>query len=207
MRTASTGSDAQLIRFTNRADLLLLQDDPNYLPELALANLTRDFNLLDADLIAGSSSDRSRLHSPHDSLSSRTSLDSIPGIRVPSSDSGGLGGDFGGLGGFSFGGDDTSQAGRLSQLASGGLRQIREDDGFLPPPDFDFDIHGNIVDMNAPAAAETGEARGRPVEPSDASAIERVRREHEDARLAQPQVDSSDHLYQQLANLTSAPSV
>lgn len=180
----------QLTDIDCRADQLLLPDDPTYLPELALADLTRDFNLLDPDFTASSSSDRSRLHSPHDSLSSRTSLESLHGIRVPSSDSAGLGGGFGGTGGFSFGADDTSPDGLYSHFASGGLRAHREDQGMLPEVDFGFDNDGNMIDLGAPeaSAAPGGEPRERFRALSDASAIERVRQQHEDARLAQQQV-------------------
>lgn len=173
-----------------RPENLLLPDDPNFLPDMGFGNLSLDLDLDLEETTGISSSDRSRLHSPHDSLSSHTSLDSIPGIRLPSGGSSGIGGDYGGLGGFGFGGDDSSQGGRLSHHGSNALYRVREDEGFLPQPDFDFDIYGNIIGLDQLAAAVTPDRERDRMSPtgSYASAMERPDQGQDRADAAQQQV-------------------
>lgn len=198
---SSAGNTLDAAAGKTRPEALLLPDDPTYLPDLAMADLALDSSLqglgldLDLGLTSASESDRSRLLSPHESLSSRTSLESLtdPQIRIPTS---GSGGSFGGdLGSFDFGGD-TSDAGRYSMLGSGARGRIgrpEEEDGnlLLPEVDFEFDTEGNLIETGAKAAGVT--ARAGSIAPtdaaprriradSDASALERVRREQSEAR-------------------------
>jgi meiotic recombination protein REC8 len=96
-----------------RPEHFLLQDDPNFMPDLAFTNLAMDldFNLAAPDLISDhGSSQSSTLLSPHN-----LRMSPAPSIHIPTSGNDFYGG-IGGLGGFS--GDDESR-GRLSSLAPG----------------------------------------------------------------------------------------
>jgi hypothetical protein len=98
-----------------RPEQLLLQDDPNFMPDLAFADLAMDFDLnLEApDLISDhESSQSSTLLSPHS-----LRMSPAPSLNIPTSGNDFYGYAGGELGGFSA--DDESRGGTMSSLAPG----------------------------------------------------------------------------------------
>lgn len=156
-----------------RPDQLIIQDDPAFIPELAMPGLDIDLSAL--DISTDDSSRRSSLLSP---LSQRTSLsstqqsdESLLGLVIPSTGTGGGGS----IGGFVLPGEDRSSAQRASRLRS---ILDQEEEGFDLDPGFTFDDQGDIVFPDARAQTHPGSAT-RPVSRlgSDSAASARVRQE------------------------------
>ena len=162
-------------------DQLIVQDDPAFLPELALPGLDIDLSALDISM--DDSSRRSSLLSPPSQLSSVSSThesdESMPGIIIPSSGTGGGGS----IGGFILPGDDRSSAQRTSRM-----RSIlgEEDEGFDLDPGFTFDEQGDIVfnDAGALVQAESATRPGPIRLGSDSAMSARVRQEIEEGMQA-----------------------
>ena len=119
----------------------MLEDDPNFSPDMAFPVL--DFDLSALDFSTSDSSRRSSILSPH---SHRTSLSSqqeghgsVLGLNIPSSGSGGLGS----LGGFQLPSEHASSAQRNERL-----ERLLEDDGeaFNIDPGFSIDAEGNLIE-------------------------------------------------------------
>ncbi|KAF2083394.1 hypothetical protein K490DRAFT_51799, partial [Saccharata proteae CBS 121410] len=130
VRTAELDTEAG----RTRPDQLLLEDDPSYLPDFAIAPL--DFDLSNLDIGAenlssiGSSQRSRRSVSLKEQYGGR-----VGGLVLTSSDSHSLGGGY--TGGFSVQGDE----GRGSAL------NVQDDDGFMPEADFAFDAEGNLLEL------------------------------------------------------------
>ncbi|KAF6219582.1 hypothetical protein HO133_004051 [Letharia lupina] len=163
-----------------RSDQLVIQDDPAFLPDLALPGLDIDLSAL--DISTDDSSRRSSILSPHSqrsSLSSHAEADeSMLGLVIPSSGSGGAGD----LGGFILPGENVSSAQRSARI---GRLLDDEDEGFNIDPGFTIDADGNLVEepTPGPGAALAGGIRLG----SDSAASARVRQElmegHQAGRL------------------------
>lgn len=147
----------------------MIQDDPAFLPDLALPILDIDLSAFD---ISTDSSRRSSILSPHSqrsSLSSHAEADeSVLGLVIPSSYSGGAGD----LGGFILPGENGSSAQRRARI---GRLLDDEDEGFNIDPGFTIDADGNLVEERTPgpSAAPAGGMRLG----SDSAASARVRQE------------------------------
>ncbi|KAL9100473.1 MAG: hypothetical protein Q9163_004163 [Psora crenata] len=124
-----------------RPDQLVLEDDPAFLPDLALPGLDIDLSTL--DISTENTSRWSSVLSPHSRRSSRSSEQdadgSILGINIPTSDTGG----FGGLGGFPIASEHASSAQRNERLG-----RLLEDEGeaFDVDPGFSIDAEGNVIE-------------------------------------------------------------
>ncbi|KAK0653749.1 Meiotic recombination protein rec8 [Lasiodiplodia hormozganensis] len=165
-----------------RPDQLLLEDDPSYLPDFALAPLY----LSDSELEPPSLTRSSSLSSLHHSRTPRRSISiedqhggPVFGIQLPSSDSGGPSG----IGGFVVPGDE----GPGTRVPGGSALDI-ENEGFEPGVDFGFDAEGNLIE-HAPAdklqRTPSNAARPDPLSralPSSSAASARARQEHEEAQ-------------------------
>ena len=118
----------------------MIEDDPAFLPDLALG---LDFDLSALDFSTDQSSHRSSILSPHSqrsSLSSQQAGDgSIPGLEIPSSGSG----DLGGFGGFQIPSEHASSAQRRERID-----RLLQDDGeaFDINPGFSIDAEGNLIE-------------------------------------------------------------
>ena len=162
-------------------DQLIVQDDPAFLPELALPGLDIDLSAL--DISTDDSSRRSSLLFPPSQLSSVSSThesdESMPRLIIPSSGTGGGGS----IGGFILPGDDRNSAQRTSRL-----RSIlgEEDEGFDLDPGFTFDEQGDIVfnDAGAPVQVESATRPGPIRLGSDSAMSARVRQEIEEGMQA-----------------------
>lgn len=148
----------------------MIQDDPAFLPDLALPGLDIDLSAL--DLSTDDSSRRSSLLSPHSKRSSFSSQaeadESLLGLVIPSSYSGGAGD----LGGFTLPGENVSSAQRNARI---GRLLDDEDEGFNVDPGFTIDADGNLVEERTPGpgtAPHGGMRLG-----SDSAASARVRQE------------------------------
>ena len=101
----------------------MVQDDPAFLPELALPGL--DIDLSSLDISTDGSSRRSSLLGPHSQRSSISSThesgESMPELIIPSSGTG----DGGSIGGFVLPGDDRGSAQRQSRMGI-----LAEEEGF-----------------------------------------------------------------------------
>lgn len=119
---------------------MVVEDDPAFLPDLALPGL--DFDVSALDLSTDESSRRSTILSPHSQRSSLTSQHadgSMLELVIPSSVSGGIG-DFGG---FQLPSEQPSSAQRNERLG-----RLLEDDGegFGIDPGFSIDAEGNLIE-------------------------------------------------------------
>lgn len=155
-------------------DQLMIQDDLAFLPDSALPGLDIDLSAL--DISTDESSRRSSILSPHSqrsSLSSHPDADeSMLGLIIPSSASGGAGG----LGGFILPGDNMSSTQRSARLGRFLEDEDEdEDEGFNLDPGFSIDADGNLIEECTPdpGAAPTGGVRLG----SDSAASGRVRQE------------------------------
>lgn len=164
-------------RNTNRIcspDQLVLEDDPAFLPDFP----GLDINLAALDISTSESSRRSSILSPHSlrsSLSSHKDSDeSMLGLIIPTSDTGGVG-DFGG---FDLAGDD-----RASVRPSPRLRSLLEDEeeGFNLDPGFTIDADGNVVLTGQDQPQPTPVAGGARIR-SESAASAQVRQELEEGR-------------------------
>ena len=126
-------------------DQLMVQDDPAFSPEFALAGLDIDLSAL--DISTEDSSRRSSILSPpsqRSSLSSHEEADeSMLGLIIPTSDTGGAGD----LGGFLVPAENVSSAQRSEQL---GRFLIEEEEGFNFDPGFSIDADGNLIEEQTP---------------------------------------------------------
>ena len=148
----------------------MIQDDPAFLPDLALPGLDIDLSAL--DISTDDSSRRSSILSPHSqrsSLSSHAEADaSMFGLVIPSSHSGGAGD----LGGFVLPGENVSSAQRNARI---GRLLDDDDEGFTNDPGFTIDADGNLVEertLGPGAISAAGMRLG-----SDSAASGRVRQE------------------------------
>ena len=143
----------------------MIQDDPAFLPDLALPGLDIDLSAL--DISTDESSRRSSIMSPHSQRSSLSSGhgpdDSMLGLIIPSSATGGAGD----IGGFQLHSGNFSSA--RGSMRLGGLD---EDDIFNFEPGFAIDGDGNIIEDLLPSErAQPGSLRLG----SDSAASARVR--------------------------------
>lgn len=174
---------------TYRPDQIMLQDDPAFLPELAFRALDIDLSAL--ELSSDATSHRSSLMSQRSQVSSQSSGQDIQephlGLVIPTSDTGGIGD----VGGFVIPGDDGDSAHRGRRPGDNIFE--RDEEGFLPDVDFEFDAEGNVVELNAEDRAQRqgvmsvgGSRLSR-----DSAASGRVRREHEEGLQAMAQLEVS----------------
>lgn len=147
----------------------MIQDDPAFLPDLALPGLDIDLSAL--DISTDGSSRRSSILSPHSqrtSLSSHAEADeSMLGLVIPSSYSGGAED-----GGFILPAERVSSAQRNARI---GRLLDDDDEGFNNDPGFTIDADGNLVEERTPgpgAAPAAGMRLG-----SDSAASGHVRQE------------------------------
>ncbi|KAI9716762.1 MAG: hypothetical protein M1812_005102 [Candelaria pacifica] len=166
-----------------RPDQLLIQDDPAFLAETALPGLGIDFANL--ELISSTASLRSSLLSPGSPHSSQTSNhsaeDSLLGLIIPSTDTGG----FVDVGGFTLPRDELESFHGNDYTNLGG--PVLEDDSFFPEVDFEFDADGNQRDVGVAERErrQLAAGYGRAMLGSDSAASGgQVRREHEEATRA-----------------------
>ena len=157
-------------------DQLMLEDDPAFLPDFP----GLDIDLSALDISTDGSSRRSSLLSPHSlrsSLSSNQDSDeSLLGLIIPTSDTGGAG-DFGG---FDLPGDD-----RASARPSSRLRGLLEDEeeGFNLDPGFTIDVDGTVVLTGQDQPQATSAAAEMRIG-SESAVSARVRQELEEGRQA-----------------------
>ncbi|OBT90135.1 hypothetical protein VE02_00937 [Pseudogymnoascus sp. 03VT05] len=165
-----------------RRDQLMLMDDPEFEPGLALPSLPPlDFSTLDQGFKDLQYSMLSSLKSSNTSGFSNSSQASILGLQIPPSDSD-ITGQFQLPGQF--------QLGSSAQKTPSGVNPFDGDEpGLLDDLDFEFDADGAMVEVNA----EELERRRTGVYPagigrlqSDSAAGERVRRDHEEAFNGRP---------------------
>ena len=147
----------------------MIQDDPGFLPDLALPGLDIDLSVL--YISTDDSSRRSSILSPHSqrsSLSSQGEADlSVLGLVIPSSS--GAAGD---LGGFILPDENVSSAQRNARI---GRLLDDEDEGFNIDPGFTIDAEGNLVEERTP---QSGAAPAGPMRlGSDSATSTRVRQE------------------------------
>ncbi|KAF2135765.1 uncharacterized protein K452DRAFT_303302 [Aplosporella prunicola CBS 121167] len=168
-----------------RPEQLLLEDDPTFLPDFALAPLDFDLSNLEAPsprsekLRSSRSGSRSSI-----SLEEQLPAGPVGGLELPTSDS--IGGD---LGGFVVPGDEGPG---VKVPDAGAL--IAEDDGFLPEADFGFDADGNLLEFTGtdqPHHSTPGTAPRLGLG-SDTAASARVRQDHEGGQL--PGEDVGDRM-------------
>ncbi|KAL9116800.1 MAG: hypothetical protein Q9187_006671, partial [Circinaria calcarea] len=170
-------ADLDLEAGKTRPDQLVLQDDPGFLPDFSLPDLDLQLDALGTSTQA-SSKDASILSAQsHPSSQSSYKDESLPGLVIPTSDIGNVGG----LGGFQIQGSDRDS------LQRAGLRDnlLEEEGGFFPDVDFGFDAEGNLVDLNTEQQAP--ETVNRPTAPglgSDSAARAQVRQEHQEGLQA-----------------------
>ena len=150
----------------------MIEDDPAFLPDLALPGLDIDLSAL--DISTDDSSRRSSLLSPHSqrsSLSSQQGADeSMLGLVIPTSDSGGAMD----IGGFQVPSERATSAQRDERIG-----RLLEDDGEALDidPGFSIDAEGNVIEEPIGGSA----ARPRTMRlGSDSAASARVRREQEE---------------------------
>ena len=148
----------------------MIQDDPAFLPDLALPGFDIDLSAL--DISTDGSSRRSSILSPHSqrsSLSSHAEPDeSMFGLIIPSSYSGGAGD----LGGFILPDERVSSAQRNARI---GRLLDDDDEDFHNDPGFIIDADGNLVEERTPGPGATP-AGGMRLG-SDSAANDRVRKE------------------------------
>lgn len=131
----------------SRPDNLLLQDDPDFIPELTLS---LDFDPHPSTQHA-STSHSSQLFSPHTLLSSKTSHHSPyinPQIVIPPSASSVSGFGLGVVPGGSLGGSVGGEVDR----GHGSVFGVQEGEGLLDDLGFAFDEEGNFIDVAATGA-------------------------------------------------------
>lgn len=147
----------------------MIQDDPAFLPDLALPGLDIDLSAL--DISTDESSRRSSIllpHSQRSSISSHHEADeSMLGLIIPTSETGGAVD----IGGFQLPSDNLSSARRSARVG----RFLEEgDEGFNIDPGFSIDAEGNLIEDSSPTeAAQPGILRLG----SDSAASGRVRQE------------------------------
>ena len=157
-----------------------MQDDPAFVPDLTMLGL--DIDLSSLDLSTSESSRRSSILSPHSQRTSISSAqgsqESLLGLIIPTSDTGGAGD----LGGFMVPGDERSSAQRSTRMRS----ILGEDEGgFDLDPGFNFDEDGNIIVTGEGAPEQESAARPAAVRlGSDSAASARVRQEFEEGMQA-----------------------
>jgi len=166
----------------------MIEDDPAFLPDLALPGLDIDLSAL--EISTDETSRRSSILSPHSQRSSRSSHheldDSMLGLVIPTSDVGGAGD----IGGFVLPSDNASAAHRSARF-SGLLGD--EDEGFNLDPGFQFDAEGNLIEDVSPV--QIGDQPDNLRLGSDSAASGRLRRELlESLQQGQPEVNL--HSYQ-----------
>ena len=152
-------------------DQLVLQDDPGFVPDLALPGLDIDLSAL--DILTTDSSRRSSImstYSQRSSVSSHAEADeSMLGLIIPTSDTGGAGD----IGGFLLPPENVSSAQRSGRF---GRLLDDEDEAFNIDPGFSIDADGNLIEERPSGAgdlAPTGALRIG----SDSAASSHVRRE------------------------------
>ncbi|MCJ1462950.1 hypothetical protein MMC07_001554 [Pseudocyphellaria aurata] len=135
MRTAELDPNAGKAR----RDQLILQDDPAFLPDLLLPGFDIDLSALDVS--TDESSRHSSVLSRHSQRSSQSSNkdgdESVLGLVIPSSDTGG-GGE---IGGYMVSNDDPGSIERRTEV--GGF--LDDEDGFNLDPGFTVDEDGNLI--------------------------------------------------------------
>jgi hypothetical protein len=169
--------DASFLLTIIRAEQLVLQDDPSFLPEFALPppELLADLDLgLDLNISrSGDSQSLTPFGSQHSQSSSHTGA--LGRLVLPTSSPDPLGG------GFELQGDND---------AAGHSGFLGDADGLdLGEPDFMFDENGEFVEVQVPQnGAGTPAARSVAGMQSDAGASAKVRKEHEEGRMGGAQV-------------------
>ena len=120
------------------------------------------------------SPDSRRLSQP----SPQSANDSIIGLVIPTSNTGG---DVGDTGGFVLPGEGGGSRG--SRLGFEAAIHEEQGEGFFPDVDFEFDADGNIRDISAEKRTSTA-LPGRGRLDSDSAASGRVRMEHDEGLMA-----------------------
>ncbi|KAI9765927.1 MAG: hypothetical protein M1840_007068 [Geoglossum simile] len=160
-----------------RPGQLIIEDVPSFLPDPPLLPLDLDFSNLNF-----SSAYSSSLLSPHSRPLSQSSPqganDSIAGLIIPTSNTGG---DVGDIGGFVL--PDEGGGARGSRFGFEAAIYEEQGEGFFPDVDFEFDADGNIRDISAEKRASTA-LPGRGRLDSDSAASGRVRMEHDEGLMA-----------------------
>ncbi|KAH7398699.1 Rec8 like protein-domain-containing protein [Phaeosphaeria sp. MPI-PUGE-AT-0046c] len=163
-----------------RPEQLMLQDDPSFLPDFALAppaNLTD----LDGDFNFNiSHSGESQSLTPFGSQKSYSSSQAGPlgGLVLPSSSPTPAGG-------FQLHGDTEGAGTNQLPIADHGMA--------FDEPDFAFDENGELVEsLLAPVVAGTPAGRSRAAMHSDADASAKVRRDHEEGRMGGALIPGDD---------------
>lgn len=164
----------ELILTIDRPEQLVLQDDPEFLPEMILPSL-------DISLGALAFSSEGVLHS-NSILFDEMSIAGHKGARspldliIPSSGSRNVG-DFGG---FSIR-DSSTGTGQRGMV----WNPAGEDDGFDPNVDFNFDADGNLIEVGAQLMGQASDARiTQPRIRSSSAVSARVRQEHAEGNIA-----------------------
>lgn len=167
-----------------------MQDDPAFVPDLALANIDLNLDLPELDFTtSGHSSGQSSFLSSLEGRLSKTNRGSVPAIQIPSSSSGRAGG----FGEFDFGGEEHSSIiNKPPPQIINGMDMFDDDAGFLPDADFGFDADGNLYDIDPVihTAAEDHVPSAAALTHNNSAAIERVRQEHDHAQRANVEVIS-----------------
>ena len=187
---AKHGEQSEIVRRGLPPDMLrsreqlMIQDDPAFLPDLALPGLDIDLSAL--DITTDGSSRSSSILSQHSQRSSLSSGhepdDSMVGLIIPSSALGGSGG----MGGFQVHSGVASSA--RGSLGLGRLLDDNED--FNIDPGFGFDEEGNMFEDPLPSehANQVGNVR---VESDSATSV-RVRQGlTEGVRVGRAEVSTS----------------
>ncbi len=119
--------------------------------------------------------------SPRSSESSFNEKSAL-GLEIPSSESGNIGG-------FQLPGSGPGSAVRESHP----FAALEDEDGFDPHVGFEFDEDGNMLDLEVPETGREIERRRDTRIGSDSALSDRVRLEHDQARLIAQQAVSISH--------------
>ncbi|KAK5132225.1 hypothetical protein LTR08_009285 [Meristemomyces frigidus] len=159
-----------------RLDQLILQDDPNFLPDFDLMPIDLDNLNFDLSTNADVESQRSTL-SPHHSQSTLGSQQMIGGLQIPGVSSSLVGGPVGGFGGaFSVRGDS----------GAGG----RVDDGGWLEDDLGLDVGEGLFGPGMGRQPAAPSARADRTDVGSVSSV--VRREHEGGQLGRDILGRAD---------------
>ena len=123
-----------------RPDQIVIQDDPNFLPDFHIAGFDIDFSAL--DMSSASSSRKSSILSRQSLASSRSSQQgadiSMPELLIPSPSAGSLGE----IGGFQLPSERSTTIQQHERLG----RLLDDDEAFNFDPGFTVDADGNLIE-------------------------------------------------------------
>lgn len=163
-----------------RPDQLILEDDPAFMPDMALPALDYDFDLsslnLNRSILGDSQGSLLDPYSQSRSLSSASKAGSVLGLVIPTSENSRMS--------YQLPQYDVSSAQKMSGV---GRLYGEDEDALFDDFDFVFDADGRMVDVDPGERERLRTGSGIPQRLlSDSAASGRVLREHEDALAGHP---------------------